>query len=232
MPMLKHVYICGDSFGATDSEYGVSWVEKLAHQLKGQAEVVNLCRVCASNVHIGLQVDRAIKNSADYIIYLATSSVREDARLRDTAEHQELLDRFIDITNDNNLADLTSYSTLSLNETTRFSPAQLTQLKQYALDFFDLDLAIARNELIIEGVLARLTNSNIPYVFDQGGFEHPSFGATRKDYFDAYKKHRSEICVWDYVDRNIAHRPYYHIEDHRIHEAIADYYYQLIKNAT
>lgn len=227
---MKQVYICGDSFGSTDPEYGPGWVEKLAERLTGQAQVVNLCRVCASNVHVSLQVAQAIKQSADYIIYLATSSVREDARLLTRAHTDKLLDRFVDITNPDPQSDLTSYSILSLNETTRFTPAQLKQLKQYAAEFFDLDLAIARNELIIEGTLSKLTNSGIPFVFDQGGFEHASFGATGQHYFEAYHKYRSEICVWDYVDRKITHRPYYHIKDQQIHETIADYYYTLIKN--
>jgi hypothetical protein len=231
MPTPKQVYICGDSFGAVDPAYGPSWVAQLQDLLLTNAQIVNLSRVCASNLHISLQVDCAIKNSADFIIYLATSSVREDGRLGSNRIHTELLDRFADITKSNPTADLTSYSLMSLNETTLFNNAQLAVLKQHAADFFDLDLAIARNELIIEGTLSRLTNSAIPYVFDQGGFEHPNYAQTDRNYFPAYQQYRSGICVWDYIDTR-QHRPYYHIKDPQIHSTIANYYLNLINDKT
>ena len=69
-------------------------------------------------------------------------------------------------------------------------------------------------------------------MFDQGGYEHASFSNSKKNYFDAYTQYRSEICIWDYVTKNLKHRPYYHIEDQLIHEEIAEYYYKLIHDKT
>lgn len=226
------VYICGDSFGCSDTEYGPGWVDKLAKKLQGETDVVNLSKVCASNTQIGLQVEHAIANQAEYIIYLATSSVRDDVLLNTAESTDALLDRFVDITNPDATKNLTSYSVQSLNDTTLFDNSQLTMLKQYHATFFDIDVAIYRNELIIEGILSKLVASQIPFVFDQGGFEHAGFSNSKKNYFKTYNKYRSEICVWDYVTKNPAHRPYYHIEDQMIHEEIAKYYYTLLNDKT
>ena len=226
------VYICGDSFGCSDIEYGPGWVDKLSKKLQGKTTLVNLSKVCASNTQIGLQVEHAISSQAEYIIYLATSSVRDDVLLNTKSSTEPLLNRFADITNPDTAKNLTSYSVQSLNDTTLFDNFQLNMLKQYHASFFDIDIAIYRNELIIEGVLSKLVTSQIPFKFDQGGFEHSSFSKSKKNYFNTYNKYRSEICVWDYVTDNLTHRPYYHIEDPGIHEEIAEYYYKLINDKT
>lgn len=226
------VYICGDSFGCSDSDYESGWVDKFVKKLHGKTDVVNLSRVCASNTQIGLQVEQAIANRANYIIYLATSSVRDDVLLTNLETDSALLDRFVDITQPDPSKNLTSYSVRSLDDTTLFDNTQLNVLKQYHALFFDIDIAIYRNELIIEGILSKLKASGIPFKFDQGGFEHPSFSNSKKNYFKTYNEYRSEICVWDYVTKSIKHRPYYHIEDQLIHEEIAEYYYKLINDKT
>lgn len=220
------VYVCGDSFGFSDPDHGACWTDRLAKKTK----VVNLCQVSASNFQIALQVQRAIEQKADYIIYLATSSVRQDAPINEGTGN--LLDRYIDITNPNPTKTITSYSVTSLNNTTPFTEDQLAVLKLYHESFFDLDIAVHQNELVIEGTLSKLVASGIPFTFDQGGFEHPKFADSKGDYFKTYREFRSEICLWDYVDELLVHRPYYHITDHAIHEEIANYYYNLINDKT
>lgn len=220
------VYICGDSFGFSDPDYGACWADRLAKR----TTVINLCQVSASNFQIALQVQRAIEQDAKHIIYLATSSVRQDAPLKEGTGN--LLDRYIDITNPDPVKTVTSYSVTSLNNTTPFTEDQLTLLKQYHSRFFDLAIAVHQNELIIEGTLSKLVASGIPFTFDRGGFEHPKFADSKDNYFGAYKEYRSEICLWDYVDELLIHRPYYHITDHAIHEEIANYYYNLINDKT
>lgn len=222
---MKQVYICGDSFGSIDPEYGnYSWTELLEQQLP-QAKINNLSRVCASNLQISLQVDYAIENQADFIIYLATSSTRYDVELHANQCYTDLLDRFIDITSPDNRKDLTSYSSCSLDSTTRFTNRQLELLRKYHSEFSNLDLAIHHNELIIHATLARLVESNCPFLFDQGGFEHKSFNTVKKEYFKNYQTYTSDINIWDYVvGKPVVHRPYYHIQDPNIHQSIANYY--------
>ena len=212
------VYICGDSFGFSDPEYGPNWADHLSRRLP----VVNLCRVAASNFQIALQVQRAIEQGADYIIYLATSSVRQDVSLHDSAD--ALLDRYG--------KSVVSYSVSSLDQTAPFDREQLSLLKSYHDKFFDLDMSVHQNELIIEATLSRLVASGIPFTFDQGGFEHPKFAGSKTNYFKTYRAYRSDMCLWDYVDEKLIHRPYYHITDHAIHKEITEYYYKLINDKT
>ena len=191
------VYLCGDSFGVPDPEYGACWADYLAEHF----DLVNQCEVCASNLMIAQQVDRAIAASADFIIVLFTASTRGETRFRDR---------------------VTPYSIHSLDATTPFSEFQLSVLKNYTAEFFDLDLAIYQSQCIIESVLHRLETSGIDFLFDQGGFEHASYGGVGK-YFHQYDHRRSGVCLWDYADVR-THRPYYHIQDSERHRMIADYY--------
>ena len=231
--MHKKLFICGDSFGSSDPAFSNQcWVDHLSALLDSEYTIINLSRVCASNLHISLQVDLAIKQQADYIIYLATSSTRDDVRLRPVQYLDNLLLRLTDLISPTIEQDLTSYSIGSLDRTTKFTNRQLDILKEYHSEFFDIDLYIYRNKLIIESTLQRLHRCGIPFKFDQGGFEHPSFvkSTAIPAYFDNYKEFFSKINLWDYVvNQKIKHRPYYHIQDPAVHQQIAKYYYQIIQ---
>lgn len=228
---MKKVFICGDSFASMDPEYGsYTWTEQLAQMGINQFEINNLSSVCASNLLIKLQAEKAIESRADFIIVLGTTSTRNEVCFRDVPEKSKLIDRFYRINHkDGNVGcDLSAYSYSSINHTTAFSDEQLLLLKQYVTEFVDLDLEIYKNQSIIEGTLSKLVASNIPFVFDQGGFEHPSFSDSVKTYFSEYKKYISPYNIWDYAVGPKQHRPYFHIIDPAIHKEIAGYYYQRI----
>lgn len=199
------IYICGDSFGTADPEYGPMWADHLANQYA----VRNLSRICSSNLMISRQLDQAIENQASYIILLCTSSTRGQTRIKN---------------------DVVPYSIHSLDHTTPFNNNQLNILKNYTAEFFDLELAIYENKCIIESMLSRLVASNIPFVFDQGGFEHRSYGGVGT-YFTQYNKFKSQRNLWDYVDKR-TYRPYYHIVDTQTHIDVARYYAGLIDEQT
>ena len=197
--MKKLLYICGDSFAVPDPAYGQCWVDYL-QQMIPTHHIINLSRVCASNLMISQQVDQAIPH-ADQIIVLCTASTRSQTRLNE---------------------QVVPYSIHSLDRTTPFSTRQLAVLKSHTREFFDLDLAIYENQCIIESMLQRLTDSGRPFVWDQGGFEHASYGGTGQ-YFAKWAQHRGSRNLWDYsITRS--HRPYYHITDDRVHREVADYY--------
>lgn len=228
---MKFLYICGDSFAFSDPEYGLCWVDVLAQQLKGNYFVKNLSRVCASNLQIAAQIDCAINAHADFIIYLMTTSTREEVKHTEKIS-ESIYNRFTDITNQQAHTDITSYSVFSLDQTTILNSQQLCLLKKYHTEFFDIDLTIYKNELIIEGVLSRLEQSNIKFVFDQGGFENSKFTGTKdKVYFAKYLKHKSAINLWNFV-HDKKHRPYYHIDNETIHYSVSEYYFNLINEQT
>jgi hypothetical protein len=149
---------------------------------------------------ISQQVDQAIK-SADLIIVLCTASTRSQTRQN---------------------GQVIPYSVHSLDSTTPFNDHQLNVLRNYTGEFFDLDLAIYKNQCIIESMLQRLTDSNTPFVWDQGGFEHASYGGTQQ-YFAKWAWRRSSKNLWDYA-RAAEYRPYYHITDDHVHRDVAEYY--------
>lgn len=191
--MTKSVYICGDSFYCSDQESTiVPWHELI--------ECTRLAIVCASNLLISLQVNQAIEQRADFIIVGFTSSLRSELMFD---------------------GKLVPFSWLSLDETTPFDQTTIDNLKQL-FDKIDLDTEVKRNELIIEATLQRLVDSAIPFLFDQGGFEHKSYGGVG-EYFSKFNQFRSKVCLWDHADTRI-HRPYFHITDQTIHTQIADYY--------
>jgi hypothetical protein len=188
------IYVCGDSFGVSDSEYGAGWMDQIG-------ATTNLCQVSASNLLIAQQVDRAVAAGAEQIIVLFTSSTRSEK-----VENGRII----------------PFSWHTANTTTTpFSADQLRILREYFAEFHDLALAIYTNQCIIEHTLGVLARSGVDYVWDQGGFEHPSMGG--RPYFTEYNSTRSDLCLWDYATTR-QYRPYYHITDARAHEHIATYY--------
>jgi hypothetical protein len=71
-------------------------------------------------------------------------------------------------------------------------------------------------------------DSKIPFLFDQGGFEHSKFGGSTKLYFKKFDQYRSQVNLWDHGNTAL-YRPYYHITDPDIHKSVADYYIKEIQ---
>ena len=208
------LYICGDSFGVPDPEYGACWVDYLAQQTDW--EITNQCQTGASNLLISLQVDRAIQE-ADAIIYLATAATRTEMRIANGTG--PLLTQF-------KYKSLTSVSLRSIDHTTCLSPKQQSLAREYHKNFDDLGLNIYRSKCIIQSTLYRLSQSSVPWLFDQGGFEHPNYSDEK--YFEEYNSNRSELCLWDYTQSR-KFRPYYHITDPAVHRRVADYYSDFVR---
>lgn len=201
--MTKHVYICGDSFCVPDPEYGACWVDYLADQFN----VVNLACLAATNLMISMQVDQAINMQPDFIIVQGTACTRNQLR------HN---------------GELVPYSYHTMKTIVDIlDKRQIDLLKQYYVEFFDMETAVYENQCIVENTLQKLVDSKIPFLFDQGGFEHHSYGTTTK-YFERFDQYRSRINLWDHATtRN--YRPYYHIENSAVHRAVADYYIKEIQ---
>ena len=114
----------------------------------------------------------------------------------------------------------------SLKDAKALTDQQRQIIDNYNKQFFDLDLAIYKDSLIIESILQRLVDSGIPFKFDQGGFENPIFGDIKaKKYFSEFDQYRSDINHWT-VDAQMAksNPHHFHIMDHNIHIEIANYY--------
>jgi hypothetical protein len=201
--MTKKVYICGDSFCVPDPEYGACWVDHLSEHI----EVINLAKVAATNLMISMQVDYAIKMKPDFIIMQGTACTRNQFK------HN---------------GSIVPYSYHTMNTIIDvLGKRKIDLLKEYYVEFFDIEIAVYENQCIVENTLHKLVGSGIPFLFDQGGFEHHSYGTTKK-YFQKFNQYRSKINLWDYsITRK--YRPYYHIVDPKVHRAVADYYIKEIQ---
>lgn len=228
---MKTLYICGDSFAVADKECEViPWFELLINRLGPNWTMINRSMVCASNLHIRLQVQAAIDNKADFVILLCTSSTRGEGRLHDRLDSRKpILDRFVNI-GTSSQGEFGCYSYNSLDDTCVFEARRVEHIKTFRDEIFDLELAIYNNQFIIESSLYALRNNQIPFVFDQGGFEHPKFSGSKKQYFSQFDDHRSEFNLWSYVGHPMGHRPYFHITDQSVHQLIAEYYFSKISH--
>lgn len=211
-------YICGDSFCCPDPEHGVMWVDLLRRRLDSDCEIVNLSQVAASNALISLQVDRAVESGADFVACHFTSCTR--ASLRVQPSDAPLLDQFAS-------GAMIPYSipTCTTLEP-HVSHREIDAIRKHYVQYCDLDWEIYVNKCVIESVLSRLRDSTAEWQFDQGGFEHPSFGS-RVQYFENYHAHRLPFSLWDFTTTR-SYRPYFHIVDTATHQQIADYYTQWI----
>jgi hypothetical protein len=135
-----------------------------------------------------------------------------------------LLDRYVNLTAPDSESDLTSVSLSYLQNSNIFNRSQLDFLKQYLAQYQPIELAVYKNQLFIEATLTKLQRSKTPFIFDQGGFEHPSFCNTSMQYFTNYSEYFSKYNLWDFVDPGMPLRPYYHITDPAVHQTVADYY--------
>lgn len=215
---MKTVYVCGDSFATPDPAYGPMWVEILARQLEPDYQVVNKSTVSASNLLVAVQVDHAIKSQADYVIVLATTCTRNQVLVQ-APTRQDLMARF-------DQRELISYSIFRTYRSA-LNDADRQQVHNFHRRYDDLELNIFRDYNILLGTLHRLTQSGIPFLFDQGGFEHPRFGG-RGGYFAEFVPVLSKYNAWDY-STTVDERPYYHIQDTTIHELLARYYAEQIR---
>ena len=185
------IYICGDSFCTSDKDSDIiPWHEKIPNSK-------SLGEVCASNLLISLQLDYALACNPSFIIVNFTSCTRGEI-IRG--------EEFIAYTILNSVGD-------------KLTKAERIAVELHTKHIYNINLEIYRNKCIIESVLQRLVKSNIPFIFDQGGFEHKQ----DNKYFTDYNQYRSKWCLWDYGDSH-RHRPYFHITDQNIHNKIAEYY--------
>lgn len=233
--MPKKIYICGDSFGCPDLGWKIDcWPILLAKKLGDGFQIINLSISCASNFLIRVQVDRAIQGNADFVIMLATSCTRSQGLTKTpTGQYTDIYDRFVrigQIDPNSKTRDLACYSIKSLNDTCVFDKDRISLIRNYQIEMFDLDLAIAENQYMIESSLYALESSGIPFIFDQGGFENPSFGDIKTtDYFQRFSRYKSELNQWtEYSKLPPSGIPHLHIVDQLVHERIADYYREKI----
>jgi len=109
---MKTLFVCGDSFCTSDSEHGPNWIDQLSKRYPA-LKIINLSTVGASNYLIYLQVKHALLQDCDYLIYNATSSIRQEFALREDHAAIDDYSRYLDIRSNNDRAAMISTSLLT-----------------------------------------------------------------------------------------------------------------------
>ena len=221
---MKSIVVCGDSFNVDDPEYpNIHWSSKFTH-------LTNLSIPGASNLVIRMQIDKAIKLNPDLIVVSFTSSMRTVIKYNKQIK-SDVLDRVYSPsgTSNKNDFDLISFPYVGAELYGVLSHDQLTILKNYVVEFIDLDLLRLENYYIIKDALETLMQSDIKFSFSLGGFDHQSFTNDTPFDFSKFNQFQCPINLWDHSDRKKQLRPWFHVLDSTIHYNLAEYYKFLIK---
>lgn len=226
--MIKPVvYICGASDCFPDPEWpDQSWMDHLQLRLPNYT-VASLAVEGASNFMIRLQIDRAVEQGAAFIIVNFTSSIREDIRYQHNTNTSPLLDQYYKYYQPVENPNFVCYSPVTLEKTRVLSEHQRQLLKQYYIEFSDIELSVQKNYYFIQGALYSLSNGSIPFKFSTGGFEHESYlGHKSKvlDKFNQFSIYQSNYNLWDHITDFKRARPYFHITDQQVNAEISGYY--------
>ena len=179
---IKRLYTCGCSFMSIDIQahnHDVSFLDLYAQEKKFNH--ISLARTGATNYVIRLQIDRAIKDQADYVIVGATSSDRMDVITTDD-------DFGIPLTLDNisyhkyncvsenhvdNRRVLSISNTINnLLEREPLSASTKQAIKQYTAELHNYSVQQHKDALIIETGLRALERASIPFIFIPGPLFH------------------------------------------------------------
>jgi len=177
--MPKKLYVCGDSYFSCDEKWpGSHFSEIIADKL--DLTLVSLARQGISNSAVRLQIERALSDKADFVIFGATDSHRFEIPLH--ALWSKLPRKAFDINKgldnieyryypnpshrhvDASAACLWSdhYSKYSSED---FDPQFRHTWKVFFSEIYDRSWRDQQDRWIIESSLARLENANLPFVF-------------------------------------------------------------------
>lgn len=223
------LYICGDSFCCADPEYPGHWSELIA-SARSDISIINLASPAASNYLIYLQVKHALENHGDYIIYNATSSIRQEFVFNKNLDDQDQVNRYWNLSDPDNSKSMISVSWPNPQNTASqvLDKKVIKTHSDYFTRFIDLPSLIEKNYIFIKHTLNILSSSQSKWVWNQGGFNHKNFGTPLNYNFLEYQNKESNINLWDYYNP-LVKRPYYHVTDYKVHQNVCDYYLSMLQ---
>jgi len=225
----RNLFICGDSFCSEDPEYGPSWVALLKEALP-DVNVITLASTGASNYLIFLQVQHALNNQCDFLIYHATSSIRNEFLIDNDDCKKDHFSRYWAPHDTKNKSVVSN----SWADPTRCTGTLLTKsghlIKQFFTEHVDFTSMVGKNYIFIDYTL-NLIASQLPrtkWVWSRGGFEHYKFQGVQEWDFSKFADRESDINLWDDFDHSLL-RPYYHVTDINVHRQARDHYLSMLE---
>ena len=229
----KVLYICGDSFCCSDPDplYGNSWIDVISRKCP-ELDVINLGIAGASNYSIYLQVKHAIENNCDYLIYHATSSIRQEFVLNYNTEHvRDNIGRYWNVCAPNASAPLlcTSWPSIARNTEQTFTKDEYQTILNFFKRFVDLPVLIEKNYIFILHTLQLISSNKklTNWAWTRGGFEHRSFDTIGEWDFSQWELNECAVNLWDHYDPKLI-RPYHHVTDNSIIEKVCNTYIDML----
>ena len=176
---MTTLYSLGCSFMSSDTRWEgeTSFLDQYADYHAWQH--INLARPGATNFCIHLQIERAIQDSADYVIVGATSSDRIDIPCNNYrqnlpirldlihyADYYAVSEKWANATHACIVSD--TLNNVISNTYTDIDQTKKDTVKQYLRDIYNFDIEDRRNYYIIRDGLRELDQAGIPYLFIPG----------------------------------------------------------------
>jgi len=197
-----------------------------------QIKVINLASPGASNYLIALQVEYALSNCCDYLIYNATSSVRQELLLNNDNETQDSIIRYWNVCDPDPSKSLvcTTWTNLRRDTQETFKEHQYKEIENFFVKYIDLPSTIKKNYIFICHTLQQISkNKNLKnWAWSRGGFEHHSFKDSSIWDFSEWESKMCDTNLWDHYD-NKSNRPFYHVTDVSIRKAVCDSYINMLQ---
>jgi len=227
---MKTLYICGDSFCSIDIEYPGGWATQF-QKTHDTLDVINLASPGASNFQIYLQVKEALKNNCEYLIYHATSSVRNEFVINHSAEKFPGYKNYWNRSFPDQDRQMICTSWLTPENTLYLDQSQANLIKTFFKNFINIDTEVEKNYLFICSTLELINSSKVKnWIWSRGGFEHKNFTDSKIWNF-GYKDREATYNLWDHYDATIT-RPFYHISDPTIIKTACDHYSTMLNLST
>lgn len=224
----SRLFICGDSFCFPDPEYGTCWVNMIELSLP-EIDVINVSSPGASNYLISLQVQHAIANNCDWIIYQATSSIRQEFSIAKGSSSRDYIDRYWNPRSEENKSVISNSWVSATRNTENLLVSKDQSIKQFFTNFVDIPSMIHKNYIFIDYTL-RLLAESLPrnrWAWSPGGFEHKKFLDSTEWDFSKYQDRICAVNLWDDYDNSLL-RPYYHVTDPNIHHKVCESYLSML----
>jgi hypothetical protein len=223
------LYICGDSFCVNDTDFGDNWVNLLTNQYPNLA-VVNLASCGASNYLIYLQVKQALEDKCNFLIYNATSSVRQEFSVNSDNYNNDSIKRYWNVNNQSKDASMICGSWLGIDRHYKeiINSDETNEIHNFFKKYVDLPSLIEKNFIFVLHTLTLLESSDVKWAWSQGGFEHKNFSFKQYPEFNQYRSKECSINLWDYYVRDQI-RPWFHVTDPEIHQNACKSYADILK---
>jgi hypothetical protein len=171
-----------------------------------------------------------LDNNCDYLIYHATSSIRNEFQIGTSDHKKDHIERYWHPTDQNNKSVLSNSWINATRSTGDVLINSQHVIKEFFTNHVDFLSMVRKNYIFIDYTLKiiRSKMGNMHWAWSRGGFEHFKFFKSQDWDFSSYQSEECAINLWDDYDHSLV-RPYYHVTDHEVHQKLCNLYLDMLK---